>query len=65
MKPLNNLLAATIGAASVEALVAATKAGLTLDTTTSVLRTTLAWNGQLTISMRSPAGVTVRLTRPA
>ena len=58
MKLLNNLLAAAIGEASVEALVAGTKAGLTLDTMLSVLRTTMAWNNQLAISMpkRSLAG---------
>jgi 3-hydroxyisobutyrate dehydrogenase-like beta-hydroxyacid dehydrogenase len=58
MKLLNNLLAAAIGEASVEALVAGTKAGLALDTMLSVLRTTMAWNNQLAISMpkRSLAG---------
>ena len=58
MKLLNNLLAAAIGEASVEALVAGTKAGLSLDTMLSVLRTTMAWNNQLAISMpkRSLAG---------
>ncbi|HZQ60316.1 MAG TPA: NAD(P)-dependent oxidoreductase [Casimicrobiaceae bacterium] len=58
MKLLNNLLAQAIGEASVEALVAGTKAGLSLDTMMSVLRTTMAWNNQLAISMpkRSLAG---------
>jgi 3-hydroxyisobutyrate dehydrogenase-like beta-hydroxyacid dehydrogenase len=58
MKLLNNLLAAAVGEASVEALVAGTKAGLSLDTMLSVLRTTMAWNNQLAISMpkRSLAG---------
>ena len=51
MKLLNNLLAQAIGEASVEALVAGTKAGLTLDTMLSVLRTTMAWNNQLAIAM--------------
>jgi 3-hydroxyisobutyrate dehydrogenase-like beta-hydroxyacid dehydrogenase len=51
MKLLNNLLAASVGEASVEALVAGTKAGLTLDTMLSVLRTTMAWNNQLAIAM--------------
>ncbi len=51
MKLLNNLLAAAIGAASVEALVAGTKAGLKLDLMMSVLRTTMAWNNQLAIAM--------------
>jgi 4-hydroxybutyrate dehydrogenase/sulfolactaldehyde 3-reductase len=51
MKLLNNLLAAAVGEASIEALVAGTKAGLTLDTMLSVLKTTMAWNNQLAISM--------------
>jgi len=51
MKLLNNLLAAAVGEASVEALVAGTKAGLSLETMMSVLRTTMAWNNQLAISM--------------
>jgi 3-hydroxyisobutyrate dehydrogenase-like beta-hydroxyacid dehydrogenase len=58
MKLLNNLLAAAVGSASVEALVAGTKAGLELDLMMSVLKTTMAWNNQLAISMpkRSLAG---------
>jgi len=58
MKLINNLLAAAIGEASVEALVAGTKAGLTLDLMMSVLRTTMAWNQHLAVSMpkRSLAG---------
>jgi len=51
MKLINNLLAAAIGEASVEALVAGTKAGLTLDLMMSVLRTTMAWNQHLAVSM--------------
>lgn len=51
MKLLNNLLAQALGAASTEALVAGVKAGLTLDTMLRVLRTTMAWNNQLAISM--------------
>ena len=51
MKLLNNLLAQALGAASTEALVAGVKAGLTLETMMSVLRTTMAWNNQLAISM--------------
>ena len=51
MKLLNNLLAAAIGSASVEALVAGTKAGLSLDLMMSVFRTTVAWNNQLAVSM--------------
>jgi 3-hydroxyisobutyrate dehydrogenase-like beta-hydroxyacid dehydrogenase len=47
-----------VGEASIEALVAGTKAGLSLETMMSVLRTTMAWNNQLAISMpkRSLAG---------
>jgi 3-hydroxyisobutyrate dehydrogenase len=51
MKLLNNLLAQALGAASTEALVTGVKAGLTLETMLSVLRTTMAWNNQLAISM--------------
>jgi 3-hydroxyisobutyrate dehydrogenase-like beta-hydroxyacid dehydrogenase len=51
MKLLNNLLAQTIGMANVETLVAGVKAGLTLDTMLSVLRTTMAWNNHLANGM--------------
>ncbi|MEO8484909.1 MAG: NAD(P)-dependent oxidoreductase [Betaproteobacteria bacterium] len=51
MKLLNNLLAQTLAAASIEALVAGVKAGLTLELMVSVLRTTMAWNNQLAIAM--------------
>jgi 3-hydroxyisobutyrate dehydrogenase-like beta-hydroxyacid dehydrogenase len=51
MKLLNNLLAQALGAASTETLVAGVKAGLTIQTMMSVLRTTMAWNNQLAISM--------------
>jgi 3-hydroxyisobutyrate dehydrogenase-like beta-hydroxyacid dehydrogenase len=51
MKLLNNLLAQALGAASTEALVAGVKAGLTIETMMSVLRTTMAWNNQLAIAM--------------
>jgi len=51
MKLLNNLLAQALGAASTEALVAGVKAGLTIELMMSVLRTTMAWNNQLAISM--------------
>jgi 3-hydroxyisobutyrate dehydrogenase-like beta-hydroxyacid dehydrogenase len=52
MKLLNNLLAQAIGEASVETVVAGTKAGLKLDLMLSVLKTTMAWNNQLAISMQ-------------
>jgi len=51
MKLINNLLASAVSEASIEALVTGTKAGLTLDTMMSVLRTTLAWNNALAIGM--------------
>ena len=52
MKLINNLLATVHRwRRRVEALVAGIKAGLTLDTMISVLRTTMAWNNQLAIAM--------------
>lgn len=51
MKLLNNLLAQAVGAASAEALVTGVRAGLSVETMLSVLRTTMAWNNQLAISM--------------
>lgn len=55
MKLVNNLLASVLIAASSEALVAGKKAGLTLDTMISVLKTTMAWNNQLAIAMHARA----------
>ena len=55
MKLVNNLLASVLIAASSEALVAGRKAGLTLDTMLSVLRTTMAWNNQLAVAMHARA----------
>lgn len=55
MKLTNNFLAATIMNASSEALVLGAKAGLTLDTMMSVMRTTMAWNNQLGISLPKKA----------
>jgi 4-hydroxybutyrate dehydrogenase / sulfolactaldehyde 3-reductase len=51
MKLINNLLATAVAEASIEALVTGAKSGLTLDTMLSVLRTTMAWNNALAISM--------------
>jgi 4-hydroxybutyrate dehydrogenase / sulfolactaldehyde 3-reductase len=51
MKLINNLLATAVSEASIEALVAGTKSGLALDTMTSVLRTTMAWNNALAIAL--------------
>jgi 4-hydroxybutyrate dehydrogenase/sulfolactaldehyde 3-reductase len=55
MKLTNNLLATVLLAASAEALVAGTKAGLTLDTMVGVLKTTMAWNKQLEVAMHMRA----------
>lgn len=52
MKLINNLLATVLLEASSEALVAGVKAGLTLDTMLSVMRTTMAWNNQMAIAMQ-------------
>ena len=51
MKLINNLLATAVSEASIEALVSGTKAGLTLDTMLSVLRTTMAWNNALAVAL--------------
>lgn len=51
MKLINNLLAQALGSANAEALVTGVKAGLTVETMVSVLRTTMAWNNQLAIAM--------------
>jgi 4-hydroxybutyrate dehydrogenase/sulfolactaldehyde 3-reductase len=55
MKLTNNLLATILLAASAEALVAGAKAGLTLDTMVSVMKTTMAWNNQLAVAMHMRA----------
>lgn len=55
MKLANNLLATILLEASSEALVVGAKAGLTLDTMVSVLKTTMAWNNQLAIAMHARA----------
>jgi 4-hydroxybutyrate dehydrogenase/sulfolactaldehyde 3-reductase len=53
MKLTNNLLASVLLAASAEALVAGAKAGLTLETMTRVMKTTMAWNQQLAVAMHN------------
>lgn len=53
MKLVNNLLASVLIAANAEALVAGAKAGLSLETMISVLRTTMAWNQQLAVAMHN------------
>lgn len=55
MKLTNNFLSAAILTATVEALVMGTKSGLTLDTMTAVMRTTMAWNNHLGISLPKKA----------
>jgi 3-hydroxyisobutyrate dehydrogenase-like beta-hydroxyacid dehydrogenase len=47
MKLINNALVACINAASIEALVAGSKANLSVETMMSVLKTTMAWNNSL------------------
>jgi 4-hydroxybutyrate dehydrogenase / sulfolactaldehyde 3-reductase len=53
MKLANNLLATTLLEATSEALVVGAKAGLTLQTMLSVMKTTMAWNNQLAIAMQA------------
>ena len=55
MKLTNNLLASVLITASAEALVAGAKAGLSLDTMISVMKTTMAWNQQLAVAMHNRA----------
>ncbi|MCP4559331.1 MAG: NAD(P)-dependent oxidoreductase [Bosea sp.] len=55
MKLTNNLLASVLITASSEALVCGAKAGLTLETMISVLKTTMAWNQQLAVAMHNRA----------
>lgn len=55
MKLANNFLANTILSATSEALVMGIKAGLSLETMMSVMKTTMAWNNQLGVSMPKKA----------
>lgn len=55
MKLANNFLANTILSATSEALVMGVKAGLSLETMMAVMRTTMAWNNQLGISLPKKA----------
>jgi 4-hydroxybutyrate dehydrogenase / sulfolactaldehyde 3-reductase len=50
MKAVNNLLATALVALNAEALAAGVKAGLTLETMTSVMSKTMAWNNQLAVA---------------
>ena len=55
MKLANNFLANTILSATSEALVMGVKAGLSLETMMSVMKTTMAWNNQLGVSLPKKA----------
>ncbi len=50
MKATNNLLATTLVALNAEILAAGVKAGLALETMTSVMQKTMAWNNQLAVA---------------
>ena len=50
MKATNNLLATTLVALNAEVLTAGLRAGLTLETMTSVMQKTMAWNNQLAVA---------------
>lgn len=51
MKIVNNLLATTLVEINSEVLAAGIKAGLTLETMTTVMQKTMAWNNQLAVAM--------------
>lgn len=55
MKLTNNFLSAAIMTSTVEALVMGVKSGLSLETMMSVMRTTMAWNNHLGISLPKKA----------
>lgn len=55
MKLINNALVACINAASIEALVAGSKANLSVATMMSVLKTTMAWNNSLAKALPNKA----------
>jgi 4-hydroxybutyrate dehydrogenase/sulfolactaldehyde 3-reductase len=55
MKLTNNFLSAAIMTGTIEALVMGTKSGLSLETMTSVMRTTMAWNNHLGVSLPKKA----------
>ena len=55
MKLTNNFLSAAILTSTVEALVMGAKAGLSLETMMSVMRTTMAWNNHLGVSLPKKA----------
>lgn len=51
MKVANNLLATILLTGNAEVLAAGVKAGLSLETMTAVMKTTMAWNNQLALAM--------------
>lgn len=55
MKLANNFLANTILSATAEALVMGVRAGLSVETMMSVMKTTMAWNNQLGVSLPKKA----------
>ncbi|WP_137176561.1 NAD(P)-dependent oxidoreductase [Roseomonas sp. AR75] len=55
MKLINNALAAAVNAATIEALVAGNKAGLSLETMFAVFRTTAAWSNALAANLPKKA----------
>ena len=55
MKLVNNALVACVNAASIEALVAGAKAGLTLELMLGVFKTTMAWNNALATGLPKKA----------
>jgi len=55
MKLINNLLAATVAGASIEALTLGVRAGLDIELMLSLMKTTMAWNNALAIALPSKA----------
>jgi 4-hydroxybutyrate dehydrogenase / sulfolactaldehyde 3-reductase len=55
MKLINNMLAATVAGASIEALTLGVKAGLTVELMLSLMKTTMAWNNALAVSLPKKA----------
>ncbi len=55
MKLINNMLAATVAGASIEALTLGVRAGLEIELMLSLMRTTMAWNNALAIALPSKA----------
>jgi 4-hydroxybutyrate dehydrogenase / sulfolactaldehyde 3-reductase len=51
MKLVNNMLAATVAGASIEALTLGVRAGLEVELMLALMRTTLAWNSALAVAL--------------